>query len=444
MTSANSSDDRQQALEVTRREAMLVGAVAAPLLAFATQETVANEKDPKAVGPILGHVDHETAMIWYRPASVGEYVATITHVQTGKTSSAKANASPDHDLCVTWRFNDLEADSEYTYAITNQGRAVADAENQRIRTAPPINQPARTVLAMGSCASSTKFFDVWTQIAAHNIDALMLLGDTPYIDNRELSVNRARHREFLSIPTLTKMGASTPVWGTWDDHDFGGNDTDGKISNKEVIRQVFAEYRAQKQFGDGEHGVYTKFRRGPVEVFMIDPRYFSQTEPSPIAPDKPTCLGKTQWEWLRDGLKQSTAPFKLLATGMIWDDKKNGEKDDWQTYAHEREAIFDFIGENKIGGVVLIGGDIHVSRHLKYPMQERIGYDLHQFIISPLHDRVIPSLNVPHPHLQWGETLKNMFLTVTADTTGERPTLDANWIDRTGKLHRHVRIELDA
>ena len=127
---------------------------------------------------------------------------------------------------------------------------------------------------------------------------------------------------------------------------------------------------------------------------------------------------------------------------MIWDDKKNGEKDDWGTYAHEREAIFDFIGENKISGVVLIGGDIHVSRHLKYPMQDRIGYDLHQFIISPLHDSVIPSLNVPHPHLQWGEPLKNMFLTVTADTTGERPTLDAKWIDRTGKLHRHVRIEL--
>jgi alkaline phosphatase D len=297
---------------------------------------------------------------------------------------------------------------------------------------------------MGSCASSSKFFDVWTQIAAKNIDALMLLGDTPYIDSTKLSVNRSRHREFLSIPTLAELGASTPVWGTWDDHDFGGNDTDGKVANKETLRQVFTEYRAQKQFGDGEHGVYTKFRRGPVEAFMLDPRYFSQTEPSPVDQRKPTCLGRTQWQWLLDGLKHSTAPFKLLATEMIWDDKKNGEKDDWETYAHEREALFDFIGENQIRGVVLIGGDIHVSRHLKYPMKERMGCDLHQFIISPLHDRVIPSLNVPHPHLQWGEPLKNMFLTVTADTTGDQPTLDADWIDRTGKVHRHVQITNDA
>ena len=429
--------------KLTRREALVAGVGAAPFLAAAVQQASAAESENKAVGPILGHVDHETAIIWYRPDSPGEYVATITHTKTGKTRSARAISSSDHDRCITWRFDDLKADSEYTYAITHKNRPVAKADTQQIRTAPSVDQPARTVLAMGSCASSTKFFDVWAQIAANNIDALMLLGDTPYIDNRELSVNRMKHREFLSIPTLAKMGASTPVWGTWDDHDFGGNDTDGKISNKKIIRQVFTEYRAQKQFGDGEHGVYTKFRRGPVDVFMIDPRYFSQTEPSPVDPDKPTCLGKMQWQWLCDGLKQSTAPFKLLATGMIWDDKKNREKDDWGTYAHEREAIFDFIGENKIGGVVLIGGDIHVSRHLKYPMKERIGYDLHQFIISPLHDRVIPSLNVPHPHLQWGKPLKNMFLTVAADTTGAQPTLDARWIDRTGKVHRHVHIKLD-
>lgn len=443
MGSANSDEMFGPPRELTRREALVVGAAATPLLGAAMRQANGADGEDKAVGPYLGHVDHETAMIWYRPTSPGEYVATITHVKTGEAQTAKAVSSADHDLCVTWRFDKLQPGSEYTYAITHQGRAVAEAGSQRIRTAPPVGQPSRTVLGMGSCASSTEFFDVWTQIAAQKIDALMLLGDTPYIDNRKLSVNRSKHRAFLSIPTLAEMGASTPVWATWDDHDFGGNDTDGKISNKKIIRQVFTEYRAQKKFGDGQHGVYTKFRRGPVEVFMIDPRYFSQTGPSPVDSDKPTCLGKKQWNWLLAGLKQSTAPFKLLVTGMIWDDKKNGEKDDWHTYAHEREAIFDFIGENKITGVVLIGGDIHVSRHLKYPMKDRIGYELHQFIISPLHDRVIPSLNVPHPHLQWGEPLKNMFLTVTADTTGERPTLDANWIDRTGKQHRHVRIELD-
>ncbi|MEE2642616.1 MAG: alkaline phosphatase D family protein [Planctomycetota bacterium] len=436
------SDAPRSATAWSRREALIAGAVATPLLTASPLE--ANERGAKAVGPYLGHVDHETAILWYRPSEAGRYTATITNGSGGKKESVVATASADHDLCVQWRFENLPSDSDYVYRITQGERVIAEGEHQRFRTAPLPGKPARTVLAMGSCASSREFFDVWTRIEMNRVDGLLLLGDTPYIDNREKSVNRARHREFLSIPTLARLGANTPVWGTWDDHDFGGNDTDGKIGNKRVIRQVFTEYRAQKEYGDGEHGIYTRFRRGPVEVFLLDPRYFSQTEASPVDKEKPTCLGGKQWEWLRDGLKKSTAPFKLLATGMIWDDKKNGEKDDWETYAHEREALFDFIGENNIGGVVLIGGDIHVSRHLKYPMKDRIGYDLHQWIISPLHDRVIPSLNVPHPHLQWGQPLKNMFLTVAADTTGSRPRLEAKWIDRMGKLHRQVRIELEA
>lgn len=425
----------------TRREAIIAGAAAAPLLPAAIEHAIAAALEAKAVGPLLGHVDHDTAIIWYRPTTPGEYTATLTHDESGKSYDAKITASPEHDLCVTWQFEKLEADAEYTYTITHQDRPVAVDKAQRVRTAPMPDKPAHTVLAMGSCASSTEFFDVWSRIASQKPDALMLMGDTPYIDNTTLKVNRAKHRQFLTIPTLAAMGAHTPIWGTWDDHDFGGNDTDGKVRNKHLIRQAFTEYRAQTKFGDGEHGVYTKFRRGPVEVFMIDPRYFSQTEPSMVDPKKPTCLGKTQWKWLLDGLKVSTAPFKLLATGMIWDDKKNKEKDDWETYAHEREALFDFIGEHKITGCVLIGGDIHVSRHLKYPMKERIGYDLHQFIVSPLHDRIIPSLNVPHPHLQWGEPIKNMFLRVDVDSTGDTPTLLARWIDRTGKVHRTVKLE---
>ena len=411
-------------------------------MAAASKELFSGEKSESHLGPLLGHVDHQTAMIWFRPSRPGQYVAVVTDTKTGRSSSMAAEALDDHDLCMTWRFDGLDADSEYTYQITHQDRPIAVAEHQKIRTAPEPQKSARTVLAAGSCASSSDFFDVWSKIDEQQIDGLMLLGDTPYIDNQQLSVNRMRHREFIAIPTLSQLGAYTPIWGTWDDHDFGGNDTDGKVANKEVIRKVFCEYRAQTNYGDGEHGVYTKFRRGPIEVFMLDPRYFSQTEPSPVDAKRPTCLGKKQWSWLLDNLKQSTAPFKVLATGMIWDDKKNGEKDDWGTYAHEREAIFDFIGKEKIRGVVLLGGDIHVSRHLQYPMEERIGYDLHQFIISPLHDRVIPSLNVPHPHLKWGKPLKNMFLTLTADATQGQPTLDAKWIDRHGELHRHVHIAL--
>jgi hypothetical protein len=75
------------------------------------------------------------------------------------------------------------------------------------------------------------------------------------------------------------------------------------------------------------------------------------------------------------------------------------------TYCAERDALLDFIKKERIPGVVLVGGDIHVSRHLVHP--QRVGYDLHDFIISPGHTSVIPSLNVYHQDLEWSRVEPN-------------------------------------
>lgn len=424
---------------LTRRQMIAASVASIPMVSAALgQATTAPA--PKPVGPLLGHVDHETAIIWFRPISAGQYTAQIIEGATQAKREAVATATVENDLCITWRFDGLRPATDYRYHIAQGEQTLAQGDLFHFTTAPAPAEPARTSLILGSCASSTKFLDIWERIESMKPDGLVLLGDTPYIDTADLKINRDKHREFLSMATLSHLAAHTPMWATWDDHDFGANDSDGRIKGKTTIRKVFTEYRALTNFGDGREGIYTHFRRGPVEVFLIDPRYFSQTEPSPLDANQPSCFGKTQWAWLLEKLKASTATFKILASGMIWDDKKNKEKDDWHTYAHERDALFEYIGKHKIGGVVLIGGDIHVCRHLKYPLTPTVGYDLHQFIISPLHERVIPSLNVPHPNLQWGEPLPNMFLQLVCDTTVTPATLTAKWIDRLGKVHREVNL----
>ena len=125
---------------------------------------------------------------------------------------------------------------------------------------------------------------------------------------------------------------------------------------------------------------------------------------------------------------------------MVWHDKPNREKDDWETYAHEREALFDFLAENKIGGVVLLGGDVHVSLLLEHLPAARLGYPVFEYIVSPLHDSVIPRL-VPtkDKRLLWSAVEPNVFLRMVADTTGEEPRLTSTWITMHGqRLHEHV------
>jgi alkaline phosphatase D len=121
---------------------------------------------------------------------------------------------------------------------------------------------------------------------------------------------------------------------------------------------------------------------------------------------------------------------------------RQAEKDDWQTYAHERDALFRFIGDKGITGVVLLGGDVHVSLRLDHPTAKTVGYSLPEYVVSPLHDRVLPAL-VPtgDPLLQWSAAEPNVFLRMEADSTGDQPRLTSTWIRMDGKrLREHVLV----
>ena len=410
-------------------------------------------------GPMVGHVDESSARLWFRPSedqlTIRQWLCTVMTDGTEVSRQQMATDS-DHDFTALFEIEGLKPDTTYTYQIApsgpNEKPSVKVRSTQQFRTSPAGDIPSKAVLGFGSCAPSDPN-RIWTQVVDEGCEGFVFLGDTPYIDSSDLNVAREKHRNFLSQPEIAEMIAQMPCWGTWDDHDFGKNDGHGDFSGKHICRQAFSEYRANATFGhdeDGEmqryrfgggRGIYTSFRRGPLEVFLLDPRWFSRTEPSWADKDQPTCLGRIQWDWLRRELKASTAPFKALATGMIWDDKKNSERDDWHTYRHEREAIFDFIRDEKIAGCFLIGGDIHVSRALMYG--PRVGYDLWQFIISPMHDGVIPSLDVPHPNLVHHALEPNVFLRLEADSTSNPPRLTASWINLNGKRVFEVDVTID-
>jgi alkaline phosphatase D len=384
-------------------------------------------------GPMIGHVSETTANVWFRPAERGAYTIVV-HDDSGDAVRATARATSEYDHCITWELRDLDPETRYDYQIMNaDGRIVVGNDNDHyFVTAPDASKPGRVCLAFGSCAHS-KPLKLWRQMHDHGTQGLVLLGDTPYIDSTDLNIARQKHREFLQVTELAELTRNTPTWGTWDDHDFGKNDSDGTLPGKENSRQAFGEYRANASFGHADEGIYTKFRYGAIEVFVLDTRWFARTEPSPVDPDKPTLLGARQWAWLQQSLKESTAPFKIIACGMIWDDKENSESDDWGTYTHERTALFDFLGANDISGAVLIGGDIHCSRLLQYKTEEQVGYPIRQCIVSPIHDSTIPSLNVAHPDLIHGAAIPHVWLRVEADTKKSPATLEAKWLQMDGQ-----------
>lgn len=418
------------------RRDFITGAVA--LSAATLTEPLLAQEVPRGdtlLGPILGHSSETSAMVWLRASAPGELTLEVTPEAGGKAILMKQASTEKDDLCLHWHVRDLQPGSTYRYRILSEdGTEIAAHVEQTLTTAPAADAPAKVRLAISSCAKEDAGSRaVWNRMASENVDAVVLIGDTPYIDSTDLEKQTQRHREFAAVEEYQALLRSRPCWWTWDDHDFAGNDASGLAAGKENSRLVVTRYRPQAEYGDGEGGIYTSFRRGPVEVFLLDTRWYAMTEPSFASSHKPTMLGAKQWEWLQKSLLASTAPFKILACGVIWDDKLNTESDDWGTYKHELTAIQQFIGKHKISGVILVGGDIHASRVLCYPTEKNVGYKLVQFIASPIHASTIPSLNVYHPDLVRSAVEPNVFLRVDADDTVTPPQLLATLINKDGE-----------
>jgi alkaline phosphatase D len=91
---------------------------------------------------------------------------------------------------------------------------------------------------------------------------------------------------------------------------------------------------------------------------MLDCRYYRSPNKAPDGPEK-TMFGAKQLEWLKRELSESKARIKILATGSEWE--SFGTEDSWKSFRRERDALFAWIDDQKIEGIILISGDRHFS-----------------------------------------------------------------------------------
>ncbi len=396
-------------------------------------------------GPLVGTVTGTEAHFLYRPGAEEKNLRlSVLNANLQVVATSEASSLFDTDHVARFRVTGLAAATNYTYRIEDLGTTpptvlLSPSDGLSFKTADSPSARTCVTAAFASCANATAE-PLWQRIAALKVDQLIFGGDTPYIDVADLPSIREKHRAFLETPFLQRLIRSTSAVGTWDDHDFGLNNGNGvNAADRRVnTRRGFTEYRAHDQYGTGTEGIYHKVQTGPMEIFLLDPRWWSQTMSSPVDPQKKTCFGLEQWNWLRQQLETSQAPFKVLVMGQIWQDKKNGENDDMFTYLHERDALLDFIKAKQIAGVVLVGGDIHVSRHIIH--RQRVGYDLHDFVTSPAHTGVIASLNVTHPDLEWSSLQPRQFFTLTADTRATSFKLTGRFYLADGTIQREIVI----
>lgn len=424
------------------------------------------------LGPFVGHVGPAEATIWSRVDGPGEWVFELRDEHWKLIDSKRLTARADHDFTVRAVFTGLASGSSYLVLRVPADEAKPEGLVDELagrhrypaaefRTTLPPDAAQLITLVAGSCQHDdfAKPQPIWERMAALKPDALLLIGDTPYIDTTDLAVQRRRYREFNSIVGLHALRMKVPTYATWDDHDFGRNDTDGTLKGKENSRRAFREYTANPAPAmqpvnpvvagpdPFDVGVATSFRIGPAEVFLLDCRWFAGTEPSFADPDRMTLLGEAQWHWLKRSLKASSAPFKLLVCGMVWcDEVRPNKKDYWGAYPHERKALFDFVHHERIGGVVLVGGDIHRNRAYRHGRAfSGMDYPLYEVVTSPLGSKVMkqgdgsPKTN---PDMLYDGADVRTFAAIVCDSTVVPARLTVRWLNDTGR--ELYRVETDA
>jgi alkaline phosphatase D len=256
----------------------------------------------------------------------------------------------------------LKAASRYYYCVMLDDKRAMSRPYPSFQTAPADGQPARVRFAFTSCVGFREADSAagWGDMATRtNIDMVFLLGDNHYANTSDALRQRSFYHEQRNSAGYRDLTSRIPTYGIWDDHDYGPDNSDATLKDKEISLKTFTEHWANPSYGEADNpGVYFKFTRGNIDFWMLDVRYHRSPNKATNLAHK-TMLGDRQLAWLKQGLLASKAPVKVIASGSEF--QSFGTVDSWKSFADERDDLFGFIETQRIPGVVFISGDRHFT-----------------------------------------------------------------------------------
>ena len=314
-------------------------------------------------------------------------------------------------------------------------------------------------IAFGSCLGQDLPQPIWKQVLAAKPDVFVFLGDNVYSDTDDENRLRAAYAKLAAQPGFQQLRRTTPILATWDDHDYGTNDSGGDFPAKAMSQQVFLDFFGVSKDSPRrrQQGVYHAETFGPpgrrVQIILLDTRYHRSPlvfEPDPKDPTDggryvpnadpgATLLGVAQWAWLEEQLREP-AQIRIIGSSIqVVNEASGGEK--WANFPAERKKLFDLLWANRNTGVIFISGDRHYAE--LEMMDGGIGY--------PVYDLTSSSLNwaesrwrriSPDKHRIGLVDRGDNFGLVEIDWNRTDPLVRLKIVDVDGDLVLHRKIDL--
>jgi len=375
-------------------------------------------------GPLVGGVTPDSGEIKAKLARDGlsaRLVLSKSPSLTRRIHTGRAVSRTNNYNIVEFPLNGLEPDTKYHYALEIDGR-LERAKAGSFRTLPKPG-PASFKFAFASCARTGSTSDVFDRIRENEPLFFLHMGDFQYLDIRTNS--RARFRaaydSVLASPQQAEMYRNVPLVYVWDDHDFGGNNSNRRSPTHEAARLTYEEFLPHHPLVFGQDGpISQSFSVGRVKFIMTDLRSDRDSVTNKDDANK-TLMGDKQKAWFKKELLEANGKFPLIVwmssvpwigqdgtnvyrnvrtnefgyihhTNLVGRTNKESrrglasrtnetsvsstnlaragrgrtnapprtDQDHWSVFSTERREIADFIKANGIRGVCLIHGDSHM------------------------------------------------------------------------------------
>ncbi len=387
-------------------------------------------------------------------------IATDTNM-TNIVNSGLGYTNDSRDWTFKVDATGLQADTYYFYDFKYEDRHSLIG---RTKTAP-VGDIDSVRFAVVSCSNwQHGYFHAYRHLKMRNdFDVVLHLGDyiyeyeegtfsanmadrvhEPTHENLTLEDYRLRYSQYHLDDDLRDLHQQFPFIMIWDDHESANdsykdgaqnhNSGEGLWSDrKNGSTQAYHEWLPIRSPDmNNTLKIYRKFQWGDlIDLHMLDTRLVARTEQTNNYSDpNKELLGTTQFNWLTNNLKNSTARWNILGNQVMMSPLKafgvTVNKDQWDGYTYERNKLFDSITTNNINNLVVLTGDIHTSWVNDIPLS---GYDASgcqnslgvEFVVTSVTST---SFNLPisvslikfsNPHIQYADITKRgyMILDVT-------------------------------
>lgn len=319
-------------------------------------------------------------------------------------------------------------------------------------------------IAFGSCSHQDKPQPIWSEVLAAEPDLFIFLGDNIYGDSDDPQVLSAKYEKLAAVPGIQTLRETTEVIATWDDHDYGRNDSGTEYIAKEESRQVMLDFwdePADSLRRTRDSGIYTSYVYGEqgrkVQVILLDLRWNRSELVSVKDPERlqqrdrenrgpydaslmkdATLMGESQWRWLETEL-QVEADVRIIGSSI----QLLAEFTGWETWANfpkDRQRFFELLESYQKEPVLILSGDVHWSEYSEinetangWPLVELTSSGLTEEwkAISPNRHRVGDAFAVAN------------FGLVEIDWSGETPAFSLSIRDVLGINLIQRRVEFD-